>query len=379
MKIERTKYYHIALLLIACFIANDLIAQTGMMSNDPNKSVALDINAPNKGVLIPQINLQSTSDVATIVDPAVSLMVYNTNAAISGNGAKGAGYYFYDGTNWKKLIVKSEIIGDNLGNHTATQDLNMQANKIYFNENVGAKLEFLGGPDASGIGLGSNYTTVFQSGEKNTALGIFSWSNYGGANKDVVAEKLRLTTAGYLGVGTSNPAAMLHVAGSAIIDKQLKMKKITSSGTADNVVTADNNGLVKLSDTNVNAILQTCYYNMSQVGSNSSQSIELNSKINFFMFTVTTTDSCGKNFCATFMIKQSVMFYMNNRVGSYVSTVLDPNGNSLDMKANIGASSCTADSSQVNYTITLTGKTLTIQNTNASTPQNYSIDMIQLG
>ena len=376
---KKTKYCHVALLLTLCFVANGLIAQTGMMSNDPNKSVALDINAANKGVLIPQINLQSTSDVVTIVNPAVSLLVYNTNASISGTGATGTGYYFYDGTNWKKLILQSEVIGDNLGNHTATQDLNMQANKIYFNENIGAKLEFLGGPDASGIGLGTNYTTVFQSGEKNTAPGIFTWSNYGGSNKDIITEKVRLTTAGYLGIGTSNPAAMLHVAGNAIIDKQLTMKKIPSSGSADNVVTADNNGLVKLSNTNVNAILQTCYYNMSQVGSNSSQSVELNSKINFFMFTVTTTDSCGKNFCATFMIKQSVMFYMNNRVGSYVSTVLDPNGNSLDMKVNIEGFSCTTDTSQVNYTITLTGKTLTIQNTNASTPQNYSIDMIQLG
>ena len=378
MKIKRKKYYRIALLLTLCLIANDLIAQTGMMSNDPNKSAALDINAPNKGVLIPQVNLQSTTDVATIASPAVSLLVYNTNALISGNGATGTGYYFYDGTNWKKLILKSEIIGDNLGNHTATQDLNMQTNKIYFNDNVGAKLEFLGNPDAAGIGLGDNYTSVFLAGEKNTAPGIFSWSNYGGSNKDVITEKVRLTTAGYLGIGTSNPVAMLHVAGNAIIDKQLTMKKIASSGSADNVVTADSNGLVKLSNTNVNSILQTCYYNMSQVSSNASQSVELNSKINFFMFTVTTTDACGKNVCATFMIKQSVMFYMNNKVGSYVSTVIDPNGNSLDMKANIGIS-CSADSSQVNYIITLIGKTLTIQNTNASTPQNYSIDMIQLG
>lgn len=57
------------------------------------------------GTSFPRKSLVSTTDVSIIPNPAVSQLVYNTNAAISGVGADGAGYYFWNGTNWKKLAV----------------------------------------------------------------------------------------------------------------------------------------------------------------------------------------------------------------------------------------------------------------------------------
>ncbi|MHB8262000.1 MAG: hypothetical protein ACYDEC_17210, partial [Bacteroidia bacterium] len=60
----------------------------------PDPSSLLDINAApsnNKGLLIPRISLASTTDVTTIPTPATSLVVYNTNATMT--GGSGVGYY----------------------------------------------------------------------------------------------------------------------------------------------------------------------------------------------------------------------------------------------------------------------------------------------
>ena len=375
---KKMRYFKIVLITALCFTTSHLFAQVGMMGNNVNPSVALDINAVNKGVLIPKVNLQSTSDVTTIPNPAVSLLVYNDNALVVGSGAKGVGYYFYDGIIWKKLIQASELEGDNLGNHIATQNLNMQNNKAYFDDATGGKLEFLGSPDAAGIRLHNNYNTIFLSGEKNTSPGSFTWTNFGGTIKNVLTERMLLTSTGNLGIGTSSPSAMLHVAGSTQIDHELFAKGLPASASSDKVVTADDNGLIKISDTNVNNILQTCVYTMPQVVSGASQSVTLNSNVSFYMFTVTTSNSCGKEFSATYMVKNGVIFYLNRGSTTYTSTVFDPNGSSLKMTVNIGTA-CTSDTAQVNYIISLSGNVLTIKNTNTSTKQDYNIDMIQLG
>lgn len=68
-------------------------------------SSMLDISSTGKGVLIPQVSLVSTADVATITSPATSLLVYNTNASMT-NGS-GTGYYYWNGTKWTPVTVNS--------------------------------------------------------------------------------------------------------------------------------------------------------------------------------------------------------------------------------------------------------------------------------
>src|SRR5690606_10151437 len=43
----------------------------------------------------------STTDVTTIPTPATSLLVYNTNAAMTGGAV---GYWYYDGTQWVQAL-----------------------------------------------------------------------------------------------------------------------------------------------------------------------------------------------------------------------------------------------------------------------------------
>ncbi len=80
---------------------NVSINNTGNLA-DP--SAILDVSSTNKGMLIPRVSLQSTTDVTTIASPANSLMVYNTNAAMTGGGV---GFWYWDSNAsvWQKLLV----------------------------------------------------------------------------------------------------------------------------------------------------------------------------------------------------------------------------------------------------------------------------------
>ncbi|WP_439559726.1 hypothetical protein [Dyadobacter sp.] len=75
----------------------------GINTTTPHPSAALDIQSTNKGLLIPQVELQSSIDNATVPSPATGLLVYNRN----GNVLSGAGYYQNTGTtaspNWEIL------------------------------------------------------------------------------------------------------------------------------------------------------------------------------------------------------------------------------------------------------------------------------------
>jgi hypothetical protein len=69
------RFLHILLLLP--FLS---FSQIGINTTTPNASSILDVTATNKGVLLPQINLQGLNDATTITNPATSLLVWNTGA-----------------------------------------------------------------------------------------------------------------------------------------------------------------------------------------------------------------------------------------------------------------------------------------------------------
>ncbi|MBK6275112.1 MAG: hypothetical protein IPF58_10590 [Saprospirales bacterium] len=93
--------------ILCCFLAKTNAQNIGINATGaaPDNSAILDVASTNKGMLLPRINLLSTTDVATITAPTTSLLVYNTNAGISGIGANGVGYYYWNGTNWVNLII----------------------------------------------------------------------------------------------------------------------------------------------------------------------------------------------------------------------------------------------------------------------------------
>lgn len=76
--------------------------------NSADSSAIFDVSSSSKGVLIPRVSLTSLTAASPLTLPATSLMVYNTNAAISGDNGQGTGYYYNAGTpaapSWTKLV-----------------------------------------------------------------------------------------------------------------------------------------------------------------------------------------------------------------------------------------------------------------------------------
>lgn len=88
---------------IATEEVNDFIitaeGSVGIGTVNPNPSAMLDISSSNKGFLGPRVALASTTDKATVQNPAAGLIVYNTGAA----ALKYAGYVYWNGTEWRSF------------------------------------------------------------------------------------------------------------------------------------------------------------------------------------------------------------------------------------------------------------------------------------
>jgi hypothetical protein len=74
----------------------------------PDNSAMLDIDAGNKGLLIPRVALSATNVASPITSPATSLMVYNTANAGSGATAVSPGYYYWGGSAWIRVATDGD-------------------------------------------------------------------------------------------------------------------------------------------------------------------------------------------------------------------------------------------------------------------------------
>ncbi len=161
--------------LLALFAFTIIKAQNvGIGTTTPNASARLDISATNKGLLIPRISLISTTDVTTITSPVLSLLVFNTNTAIT--GGSGAGFYAWSGTAWIKIALTTDITsgwgvsGNTLTNSDFIGSNNQQPIRFKLNGNnagfIGKRKIYIG--EGAGLSENSNY------GGNNASIGIGS-------------------------------------------------------------------------------------------------------------------------------------------------------------------------------------------------------------
>ena len=97
------------LLCLSFYLVN---AQVGIGTTTPESSSILDISSTDKGLLIPRMTEAQRN---AIVSPVSGLMLYQTNNT--------PGFYYYNGSEWESVSGAAD--GDNLGDHTATQNFDM--------------------------------------------------------------------------------------------------------------------------------------------------------------------------------------------------------------------------------------------------------------
>ncbi len=99
-------------------------AQTGGVgigTATPAPSALLDLTSTTKGLLAPRL---TAAQRAAVASPAAGLLVYQTDGV-------QRGFWYHDGSAWTYLSPTAA--GDNLGSHTATQNLNLAGNQLVGN------------------------------------------------------------------------------------------------------------------------------------------------------------------------------------------------------------------------------------------------------
>ncbi|MCX8143613.1 MAG: hypothetical protein N3F62_05060 [Bacteroidia bacterium] len=229
---------------------NVAINATGAL---PHASAGLDVSYPNKGVLIPRVNLTSINDVVTIPGAANSLLVYNTNAAIT--GGCGVGYYYWNGTQWVCFLTSpgsgggssmAWLTNGNVGTNPAAnflgtidnQDLVIRTNnaervrvKTSGAVEIGVANPIVGirGLDVTGGG-NNTHTAIFRNTTTNIEVGIGGLSNAPFNTVGSIQAKnastgnaadliLQTTLGGAVLIGTTTPimaGTRVHVEGTTI-------------------------------------------------------------------------------------------------------------------------------------------------------------------
>ena len=91
----------ISILVLLLSGSTNLFAQHGFGTNNPNAQAAMDIVSPDKGILIPRVNLTSSTLFLGGVTPDAthtSMLVFNTNTDTATTGLTGTGFYFWTTT-----------------------------------------------------------------------------------------------------------------------------------------------------------------------------------------------------------------------------------------------------------------------------------------
>jgi hypothetical protein len=195
------------IMLMALLCHEILYAQqnVGIGTKTPNASSLLDLTSSNKGLLVPRVNLISETDVVTIINPEISLLIFNTNNTLP----DGEGFYFWGGAKWSKLTTRANVThlawgtGGNAGTNTATDFIgttddkalvfktnNIESGKIdptlknvFFGSSAGISAAFGSENSFFGQEAGSENFT----GERNTAIGSFALQdNFAGTDNIAV-------------------------------------------------------------------------------------------------------------------------------------------------------------------------------------------------
>lgn len=230
----QTKYIRIAFL--CCVLGMRTYAQSVSISSNaavPDASSMLDISSTTKGLLIPRMTeAQRTS----ITNPALGLMVYQTDA-----GTYGIGYYINGASgshNWTRVVTSTsgkawDLLG-NTGSTAGTHFIGTTDAVDFVLKTSGTERLRVSSSGSVGIGSAAPESLLEVQGAEATDAIITLDADDGDDNADTwflksqasdndltilnhTSELVRVTDAGSVGVGTSTPQNKLDVEGGAVI------------------------------------------------------------------------------------------------------------------------------------------------------------------
>ena len=181
-----------AFLIFSLFLLFQIsYSQVGIGTTMPDPSSTLHLEDSSHGILINKVSLVSVTNNTTPVNaPAEGLLVYNINASVV--GGNGIGFYYWNTTQWEKLITNTDNSDWSLNGNAATDSSN----------------DFVGTLD--------NQDLVFRT--NNT-------------------EKVRIKSSGEVGIGTNDPTNTLQVQGDVLFQGDFINQDMVgvSNGTVQSV------------------------------------------------------------------------------------------------------------------------------------------------
>ena len=237
--------------IFALLLSQSMIAQVGVGTTNPAAGAILDVYGEDKGLMIPRIHLTGTNDTTTITPAAtVSMLVFNTHDSAPGPYAVTQGFYYWDGTQWVRLMTpgghwklsgNDDIVnGTHFLGTTDNTDLNFRTNstnRLKIPGNSNQILAMANGSSALPFYSWNSDpdTGIWRAGTNQLALSAgaveFLRLRAGGTNEIVINEgsadiNTRIESDGEqnmlfvdggnnrVGIKTNNPQTELHIAGN---------------------------------------------------------------------------------------------------------------------------------------------------------------------
>ena len=189
----------------------------------PNEAAVLDLNVDNdtdgtKGLALPRVSLASTDDKLGYSDLLEGMLVYNTNAGIT--GGDGVGVYYWDGSQWVKP-AGSTTVAD--GSITASKLAQMGAAS-------GQVLKWNGTAWAPAADNNDNTNTTY-TGSTSITLSGTSFERAALTGDVTAAANANATTI------ANNAVTMVKIADAAVTSAKIADGSIATAKLANNAVT----------------------------------------------------------------------------------------------------------------------------------------------